>query len=379
MADRLIAAPKDNLVRQVPFTLERAVAAPDGQTLTGHGAVFNQWTEIDSWEGTFQERIAPGAFKKTLRESGSKVRLQFDHGQHPLIGSIPIGSILDLREDDVGLFVQARLLDNWLIEPVRDAIREGAIDGMSFRFSVEKESWAEVDGVVQRTISEVRLMEVGPVVWPAYAGTDVGVRSLQLARDLAAADDQTRREVARVLTATIPSPATRMGSTSSMTRAQYYSDLRLQLDAELSELFPEQDGAWLWVRDFNDSEVIFDLEGYGDDDGTYRLAYSVDEEGQVVLAATEPELVIVQTTYVPEPAEPAGRSDTPTQGAAREGTPGQGAVDTEEPPVGAAPAGTPDAEHSSTPHIPAARGAMPLERVKRDLAEVEGFLAAATP
>jgi hypothetical protein len=42
-------------------------------------------------------------------------------------------------------------------------------------------------------------MELGPVVWPAYDGTDVGVRSLELARSLMAADDDTRREIATIL------------------------------------------------------------------------------------------------------------------------------------------------------------------------------------
>jgi HK97 family phage prohead protease len=194
-------APRDDLVRHVPFTLDRA-GSGDGLTLTGHGAVFNEWTTIDSWEGRFKERVAPGAFKKTLQESGNRVRLQFDHGQPPLIGSLPIGAIRKLREDDVGLFVEARLADNWLVQPVRDAIDNGSVDGMSFRFSVEKEEWAGMDSdLPERTITEVRLMELGPVVFPAYEQTDVGVRSLELARSLRNTDEDTRREIARLLIA----------------------------------------------------------------------------------------------------------------------------------------------------------------------------------
>jgi HK97 family phage prohead protease len=192
-------APRDDLVRNVPFTLERAEHG-DGLTLTGHGAVFNAWTEINSWEGRFKERVAPGAFKKTLQENGSRVRLQFDHGQHPLIGSLPIGAIRKIREDQVGLFVEARLADNWLVQPVREAIDNGSIDGMSFRFTVEKEEWSELESdLPERTITEVRLLELGPVVFPAYEQTDVGVRSLELARSLRNADEDTRREIAQVL------------------------------------------------------------------------------------------------------------------------------------------------------------------------------------
>lgn len=195
-----MAAPRDGLIRNAPFQLDRADEGSDGLTLTGHGAVFNSWTEIDSWEGRFKERIAPGAFAKTLQENGARVRLQFDHGQHPLIGSLPIGAIRKLKEDRRGLFVEARLADNWLIQPVREAIENGSIDGMSFRFSVVNETWDKQDtDLPERTITEVKLMELGPVVWPAYDKTDVGVRSLELARSLVAADDDTRREIAEIL------------------------------------------------------------------------------------------------------------------------------------------------------------------------------------
>lgn len=201
MADGQFDAPRDGLVRHVPFTSDRTDGT-DGLTLTGHGAVFNEWTEIDSWEGRFKERIAPGAFKKTLRENGSRVRLQFDHGTHPLIGSLPIGAIRQLREDDIGLYVEARLEDNWLVQPVRDAIASGSIDGMSFRFSVVNEKWGALDSdLPERTITEVRLAELGPVVFPAYEKTDVGVRSLELARSLHNADEDTRRDIARALLA----------------------------------------------------------------------------------------------------------------------------------------------------------------------------------
>jgi len=189
------AAPTDNLVRSVSF---RAEPSDDGLTLEGYGAVFNAETVIDSWEGQFTERIAPGAFKRTL---GIRTPvLQFDHGQHPLIGSLPIGTIRSIREDSHGLKVRARLADNWLVEPVRDAIRDGAITGMSFRFRVLGEKWEESTergGLPTRTITEVELFEVGPVVFPAYEQTSVGVRSAAALDALQ--DPEVRAEIARIL------------------------------------------------------------------------------------------------------------------------------------------------------------------------------------
>ncbi len=208
-----------DLERSIAFRLADPPADGDGLTLSGYAAVFSQPTRIDSWEGTFNEDIRAGAFKKTIRERG--VVLQFEHGRHPLIGSLPIGRIDTLREDDQGLYVEARLTDNWVTQPVRDAISDGAIDGMSFRFEVVREEWRDAKGVkltdpaeiqrllwepgdrgpLQRTLVEVRLFELGPVVFPAYDGTSVGVRMAEAVRS---ADPGVVRAIRGSLVADLP-------------------------------------------------------------------------------------------------------------------------------------------------------------------------------
>lgn len=174
-------------------------APTDGRTLEGYGAVFDSPTLIESFFGDFEEEIARGSFKRTLR--AKKPVLQFDHGRDARTGSLPIGSIQELREDDHGLFVNARLFDNDVVEPIRQAIEAQAIDGMSFRFRIMRDEWRDADGEeidtdsdeffdilfegadhergpLLRTIREVELFELGPVVFPAYDTTSVGVRSL---------------------------------------------------------------------------------------------------------------------------------------------------------------------------------------------------------
>ncbi|HEY9353011.1 MAG TPA: HK97 family phage prohead protease [Nocardioides sp.] len=201
-----------DLERSAPFQFLRADEAGegDGRTLNGYAAVFGQDTEIDSWEGRFTETIRKGAFRKTIRESVPV--MQFDHGRHPLIGSLPIGSIVDLREDDQGLYVEGRITDNWLMQPVRDAIAEGSVNGMSFRFEVVREEWRDAAGKLvkpeevldllwmpgdrgplRRELIELKCRELGPVVFPAYAGTAVSVRSAGLAAELIRNDDMTRQ------------------------------------------------------------------------------------------------------------------------------------------------------------------------------------------
>lgn len=181
---------REKLSRSYEFRMEPS--SDDGLTLEGYAAVFNDWTTINDRTGAFQEQIAPGAFKRSLGMRSPVI--QFDHGQHPLIGSMPLGRITKIEEDSRGLFVRARMHDNWLVEPVRDAIREQSIDGMSFRFSVLGEDWEVRDGVEHRTITEAALYEVGPVVFPAYPSTSVSVRSRQVAEALI--DEEVRRELA---------------------------------------------------------------------------------------------------------------------------------------------------------------------------------------
>lgn len=159
----------------------RATEDGDGRTLEGHAAVWDTPTRISGWEGEFDEQIARGAFKKTLRERMPV--LQFDHGHDARTGSVPIGKIETLREDAHGLYVKARLFDNPVVEPIRQAIEGGAINGMSFRFQVVRDDWTEPSdkdrskgAVPRRTVREVRLFELGPVVFPAYPTTSVGVR-----------------------------------------------------------------------------------------------------------------------------------------------------------------------------------------------------------
>lgn len=181
-------------VRSVEFHASDA-STSDGRTMEGYAAVFDAPTEINNWEGHFNETLSRGAFKKTLSER--KPVLQFDHGQDARTGSVPIGAFTDLREDDQGLYCQARLFDNPVVEPIRQAIEGGAVSGMSFRFKVNREEWRDNKGnlvkpeelsrllynpgsrgPLNRNIKEVQLFEAGPVVFPAYPQTSVGVRSL---------------------------------------------------------------------------------------------------------------------------------------------------------------------------------------------------------
>jgi HK97 family phage prohead protease len=160
-------------------------AEGDGRTLTGYAAVFNTPTRIDSWEGRFDEQFAPGAFTRSIQ--ARMPVLMYNHGKHQMVGEMPIGAITSLREDPRGLRVEAQLFDNHLVEPVRQAIAGGAITGMSIRMQVLRETVDESGDLPMRTIHEARIPELGPVNYPAYPTTTVGVRSEDLAAPAAQA------------------------------------------------------------------------------------------------------------------------------------------------------------------------------------------------
>ena len=166
----------------------RSAADGDGgmPTMFGHFAVFNRWAHIDSiFEGRFLERIAPGAFKKTMRENRDRIRALFQHGTDPQVGDKPLGPIDDLREDDTGAYFEVPLLDTAYNRDILPGLEAG-LYGSSFRFEVIREQRDErppvsednPDGLPERTLKELRLFEFGPVTFPAYADATAGVRSL---------------------------------------------------------------------------------------------------------------------------------------------------------------------------------------------------------
>lgn len=163
--------PRDDLIRALFDGVD--LEGGDGNTLVGYAAVFDSPTEIHSWEGDFTETIARGSFRRTLQQRAGQIRSQFDHGMGEY--TLPIGVPTVMREDDHGLYVEIELdTDPWVQQTLKPKLGR-SITGMSFRFSVTDEDWSG-DGT-ERTIRAVKLSELGPVTYPAYEATTLGVRS----------------------------------------------------------------------------------------------------------------------------------------------------------------------------------------------------------
>lgn len=182
-------APDIDVVRALDTaTGFRAADTDDGSIglLTGRFSVFNTWYEIDSfWEGTFLERIAPGAFTDTITNDLANMRVLFDHGFDPQIGNKVLGPIRSLVEDKKGAAYEVPLFDTTYNRDLEPGLREG-VYGASFRFRVQEEEWndepkpskANPKGMPERTITKARVMEFGPVTFPANPAATAGLRSL---------------------------------------------------------------------------------------------------------------------------------------------------------------------------------------------------------
>lgn len=148
----------------------------DGMTLTGYAARFNEPSE----PLPFIERIAPGAFKRSLRAKND-IKLLWNHSSSDVLGSTRAGT-LRLMEDELGLRVEADLPDTQAGRDAKVLIQRGDVTGFSFGFTVPAngDSW-NADGT-ERTLKSVRLLEVSTgVAFPAYPTTNgtAQVRSLE--------------------------------------------------------------------------------------------------------------------------------------------------------------------------------------------------------
>jgi HK97 family phage prohead protease len=207
------------------FPLEDIVirAGGDGRTVEAYAAVFDTPAEIRDKHGHYNEVIGRTAFTKTLVERAGKVGVFYHHGMtlHGTpsdLGSVPIGTPLEIRAEQRGLLTVTRYNRSALADAVLESIRNGDITGQSFNGRAIQSSPA---GRVPRarpgqplptvTRTEIALTEYGPTPNPAYETASIlTVRSAEhIVNDIAGLDEAERAELIRMLSATpVTEPAT---------------------------------------------------------------------------------------------------------------------------------------------------------------------------
>jgi HK97 family phage prohead protease len=147
--------------------------------IVGYGSVFFRADDHGTQYELFPkvlERVSPKAFDAALSRKDD-ARGLFNHDPSHVLGRLSAGT-LRLSVDSRGLRYEIDPPDTQSGRDVVELIRRGDVSGSSFSFSVDKQSWEELDdGTEIRTIEAVTLYDVGPVTFPAYESASTAVRS----------------------------------------------------------------------------------------------------------------------------------------------------------------------------------------------------------
>ncbi|MBS9528953.1 MULTISPECIES: HK97 family phage prohead protease [unclassified Wolbachia] len=131
----------------------------------GENGVFSGYASVFNIVDKQNDLILPGAFKENLNRN--KIKLLWQHNPDE-----PIGSIIDIYENDVGLYIIAHLLLGiQKAEEVYLMLKTGAINGLSIgyipiEYDVDHKSGA-------RVLKQVELWEVSLVTFPANLAAQV--------------------------------------------------------------------------------------------------------------------------------------------------------------------------------------------------------------
>ena len=167
---------KETIYYQPPTSLEIR-ATSKGKTIAGYAAVFyqrgNPETEFQL-SPTLRERILPGAFDRLPDD----VVALYNHNMDAPIGRTSAGT-LRLNVDRTGLAYEVDLPDTQAGNDLAASVTRGDIRGSSFGFTVPEDgATLRRDGkTTVRELTAIDLIEVSPVVFPAYDGSSVGMRA----------------------------------------------------------------------------------------------------------------------------------------------------------------------------------------------------------
>lgn len=124
----------------------------------GYGSIFGN---LDS----YGDVVTKGAFLKSIKEKGNKIKLLWQHKSDQ-----PIGVWESIEEDEKGLKMKGRLLLS--VQQGREAwelLKAGALSGLSIGYQTVKEDYK--DGI--RYLKEIRLLETSIVTFPANTEANV--------------------------------------------------------------------------------------------------------------------------------------------------------------------------------------------------------------
>lgn len=135
--------------------------------------IFEGYASIFGNKDAGGDIIQSGAFKKTLREGGNRVKVLWQHDTNT-----PIGKPMEMEEDAKGLRVKAKISETQAGKDALKLMRDGVINELSIGYDVVKDDYDENRDA--RLLKEVRLWEFSPVTFAMnQAATITGVKSIE--------------------------------------------------------------------------------------------------------------------------------------------------------------------------------------------------------
>jgi HK97 family phage prohead protease len=103
---------------------------------------------------------------------------------------------LSVNENGMDIRVDLDIENNPRAKELYSAVQRGDISGMSFMFTVDKDSWEDLESEqpLRRITSISRVFEVSAVTFPAYEGTDIQAASEGQALESAKASLESARK-----------------------------------------------------------------------------------------------------------------------------------------------------------------------------------------
>jgi len=159
----------------------RAVKNEDNKMLIeGYAITYEQPATHQYGSRKFTETIKKGSLDKTDMKD---VPMRYNHNDNVMIMARTRNKSLKLINDDIGLKIEANLLDTQSNRDLYKGIQEGLIDKMSFAFNVSDggDKWTFGENETTREVNNIeRLFDVSVVDTPFYDSTSIYARSLDL-------------------------------------------------------------------------------------------------------------------------------------------------------------------------------------------------------
>lgn len=148
-------------------------ARDERRSIGGYAAVFGK---LSRNLGGFVEQVLPDAFNRSRGQDWPEVIARHNHDDNLLLGTAAAGT-LKLRTDDVGL--EYEVTPPEARSDILELVERGDVRHSSFAFRTIEDDWAQSEqGYPMRSLVSVQLVDVAPVVSPAYPDATAGLRSL---------------------------------------------------------------------------------------------------------------------------------------------------------------------------------------------------------